>query len=363
VEPLRIALLNPCFWPEVRRGSERLARELADGLIARGHSVHLITSHSGRPSRQAEDGLEVIRNWRPPSGRLRRRLFEDHLTHVPFSYLSLRRGDYDVAHALYPTDGLAAARWTERTGRPSILSYMGIPHRRSLADRRWRIATVRRAIAGCSAVTSLSQAADRGFRRWLGVGTRVIPPGVDLEAFRPGGERSAEPTILFTSSASDPRKRFDLLVAAFELVRKERPDTRLLVSDHSAGPATTSAAGVELVNVDGRGALAEAYRRAWVTALPSLDEAFGLVLVESMACGTPVVASRSGALPEVVERDEVGRLFDGDDPSELARALEAGLELCGDAATPRACRRRAEDFSIDRTVAAFEALYSELADA
>jgi len=89
---LRVALLNPCFWPEVRRGSERFARVLADSLIARGHAPRLITSHSGRPRRAVEDGLPVARLWRPPEARLRRRQFEDHLTHVPLAYLELRRG-------------------------------------------------------------------------------------------------------------------------------------------------------------------------------------------------------------------------------------------------------------------------------
>ena len=78
----------------------------------------------------------MVRTWRPPSGRLRRRLYEDHLTHVPFSYLELARGDDDVAQALYPTDALAAARWTRRTGRPSVFSLMGILDPPVLVARR-----------------------------------------------------------------------------------------------------------------------------------------------------------------------------------------------------------------------------------
>jgi glycosyltransferase involved in cell wall biosynthesis len=354
--------MNPCFWPEVRRGSERLARELADGLIRRGHIVHLITSHPGLPSRRKEDGLQVIRNWRPPGSRLRRRLFEDHLTHVPFSYVSLRRGQYDVAHALYPTDAVAAARWTARTGRPSVLSYMGIPHRRNLADRRWRIGTLRRALAGCSAVTSLSKAADAGFRRWLGVETRVIPPGVDLQAFGPGTGRANEPTVLFAASGSDPRKRLDLLVSAFAIVRARRHEARLLISSRDGDRVRSAGEGIELVNLDERAELVAAYRRASVTALPSVEEAFGLVLVESLACGTPVVASRSGALPEIVDRASIGRLFEGDDPEALAGALLEALDLSTESETAAACRQRAEEFRIERTIDAFERLYRELTE-
>src|SRR4051794_1062625 len=113
---MRIALLSPCFWPEVRRGGERFVRDLADGLLARGHHPRLITSHPGPPSRTVEDGLPITRHWRPPDGLLRRRNFETYTTHVPFSYASLLAGDYDVAHALYTTDALAAARWSKRRG-------------------------------------------------------------------------------------------------------------------------------------------------------------------------------------------------------------------------------------------------------
>ena len=164
-DSLGVALLSPCYWPEVRRGSERFARELADGLLARGHRPRLITSAPGRPSRAIEDGLPVTRVWRAPSGRLARRMYEEHLTHVPFSYAALRAGNDDLAHALYATDALAAGRWGRRTGRPVVLSLMGIPHRRSLADRRGRMAIMEAAIAQSSALVVLTQAARQAIRR------------------------------------------------------------------------------------------------------------------------------------------------------------------------------------------------------
>ena len=100
-DALRVAFLTPCYWPEVRRGGERLVHELATGLAARGHRARLITAHRGRPSRTTEDGVEVIRHWRPPDRRLRRRRLEDHLSHVAMSYVTLAAGDDDVAQALY----------------------------------------------------------------------------------------------------------------------------------------------------------------------------------------------------------------------------------------------------------------------
>jgi glycosyltransferase involved in cell wall biosynthesis len=362
---LRVALLNPCYWPEVRRGSERFARELADGLIGRGHRPRLITSHRRLPSWTVEDGLEVVRVWRPPDGRLAQRRYEDHLTHVPFSYAALQAGADDVAHALYPTDGLAAVRWGRRTGRPVVFSHMGIPHRQGLASARKRVEILQRVIAGADAVVALSRYSAAAFERWLGVTPRIIPPGVDLAAFRPGGSRAEQPTIVCAAAIDRPRKRVGLLVEAFAIVRRERPGARLILSRPS-DPAGLAGApvgeGIELVDLDDRTELARVYASAWATALVSRDEAFGLVLAESLACGTPVVGSNDGGIPEIVDRPEIGRLLDGDDPADLARLLLEVIELAGDPGTATACRARASDFSTDRCTEAYVALYRELLD-
>jgi glycosyltransferase involved in cell wall biosynthesis len=350
------------FWPEVRRGSERFVRELADGLLAHGHAPTLITSHRAAPSRTVEDGLEIVRNRRLPDDRLRRRMFEEHLTQVPFTYRSLERGEFDVAHAVYATDALAATRWGRRAGRPSVLSYMGIPHRRALANRRWRTEITIKAFDRCDAVVALSQAAADACERWLGVRPRVIAPGIDLDAFRPGGARCPRPTIVCAAAVDVPRKRAGLLIDAFAIVRREHPDARLVLSsprDQSAA-VTPLPPGVELADLDHRPALIAAFRSAWVSALPSLDEAFGLVLAEALACGTPVGGTNDGGSAELIDRPEIGRLFDGDDPAAVAGALEQCLELAADPATVGACRGRVLGFSRDAMVDRYVALYGEL---
>jgi glycosyltransferase involved in cell wall biosynthesis len=357
---VRVALLNPCYWPEVRRGSERFARELATGLIARGHEPRLITSHPGRPSHSVEAGLTVERFWRPPQGRLRRRLYEPWLTHFPASLVALARGDDDLAHPLYPTDGAAAAAWRRRTGKPVVFSYMGLPHRASLANRRLRVELTLEAVHGASAVVALSETAREHFWRWLGVEARVIAPGVDLAAFAPDPRARAEaPTILCAADAREPRKRVGLLIEAFAQVRRERPGARLVLG--APGPGGSLPEGVELRDLDDTGALAAANREAWVAALPSWGEAFGLVLVEALACGTPVVGADGGAIPEVIGGEQaIGRLFAGDEAGALARALLEALELAAHPATAVACRSRAAEFSWDATADAYAALYAEV---
>jgi glycosyltransferase involved in cell wall biosynthesis len=356
-------MLAPVFWPEVRRGGERMIHEVASGLLARGHSPLVVTGHRGMARRGIEQGVPVLRVPRGPEGRLRQRFLEDHLTHLPASYAALRLGHHDVAHAWSPADALVAARWSARTGRPAIHSYLGIPDHVGLMWKRRRLKIMLQAIAGCQVTVALSHAAAAQFRHWLGVEVPVIQPPVDVHRFTPGPARTENPTLVCAATLDEPRKRVDLLVRAFRRVRREHQQARLLINrPRDQGLATAfgdPATGVELVDMDDRAALARRYAEAWVSVLPSVGEAFGLVLAEALACGTPGVGSDDGGIPEVLDRPEVGRLFSGGE-EELASALLEAIELARDPGTAQACRERALELSSDRCTGAYEALYNDL---
>jgi glycosyltransferase involved in cell wall biosynthesis len=291
---------------------------------------------------------------------------EPYLTHVPFSYLALRQGEFDLAHAMNAPDALAAITWARHTSSPVIVSHMGIPDRPGLTEHRRTLDVWRRAAAGADALVVLSQHAAAAAQRWLGVQARVIPPGVDLSAFRPGPARAEHPVIICSAQPEVPRKHVGLLLQAFGLVRREIPQARLVLSRPRDAQAARAAGidllapGVEWADLDDRATLAQAYARAWVCALPSENEGFGLVLAEALACGTPVVGFDHGAIPEVLGEEDVGRLFTRLEPAALAGALLETIELSRDPATASRCRTRAEEFSTERCAEAYLELYREL---
>jgi glycosyltransferase involved in cell wall biosynthesis len=364
--PVRIALLLPTYWPEVMRGSERIVHDLGRSLANRGHSVTLLTSHRRRPATTIEDGMRVIRSWRPPEMRMQR-WYEYHLGNMPNVIWRLLREEFEVAHAYFPSDAWAAVR-AQRLGGPRvILSLQGIPTRKYLVSRRYRLEMLRSAVAGAAACTVLSDAAARPFHRYLLREPHVIPPGLYCESFATDECRAPVPTLVCAASLGDPRKRGALLMRAFRALRERRPDARLLVFG-SRDPVLSRSSvelpeGAEWIEPDQRAeVLARAYASAWASVLPAVEEAFGLVLTESLAAGTPVVADRSGAAPEIIDSDAIGRLFEPDDEKDLARAMDEALELGARDETAVACRRRAADYDWSRLVHRYEELYASVID-
>jgi D-inositol-3-phosphate glycosyltransferase len=104
----------------------------------------------------------------------------------------------------------------------------------------------------------------------------------------------------------------------------------------------------------------ERYGAAWVTCLPSRDDSFGMALVESLACGTPLVTTTDGAPQELVQVGVTGELCEVRDPEDLARACVRALELARRPGTASACRASAEPFDWDTGLAPLcERLYLE----
>jgi len=186
------------------------------------------------------------------------------------------------------------------------------------------------------AVTTVSASSRRDIETHLHVpaaGIEVIPVGIDPEVFTPptGHPRDGD-SIVVTTSADVPLKGLVHLLEALAKLRTERP-VRLTVvgTARPGGPAEAALDRLDLRDaVRFTGPLPESdlvalLQRATVTAIPSLYEGFSLPAVEAMACGTPLVTTDAGALPEVVGTQAGLRVRAGD-VDELTAALKLVLE-------------------------------------
>jgi len=305
-----------------------------------------------------EDGLEVVRQWRPSERPFNRVGFPAGTSAAIGAWWSLRRGDEDVVQGWTAPGALAAAR----SGKPSVYVFQGVLHEDDVAQRPRVRAMVERAARECDVVTAYSDVAADALRRILGIEARAIDPGIRLDAFTPAdaggsaaGARHSAPAIFCAADPDEPRKRVGLLVDAFRRLAQSRPEAELWLM-RASDPAIARVPGVRVVDPGAdRDALVRLYRSAWVSVLPAFREAFGLVVAESLACGTPVIGMRDGgAVPDLI--GDAGWVADPDAQS-LATAIEAALEARPD---PAACRRRAEAFSIERCAERYEALYEAL---
>ncbi len=199
---------------------------------------------------------------------------------------------------------------------------------------------------------------------------RTIYDGVDLDAFHLTKDDETESGgLLFVGNAEDYNKGVVYAIRALAML--PAASARLYIVGGPSGeqrvaPAEARRLGVEdRVMIVGRvpeADLARWYRRAQILVSPSLYEGFGLPAAEAMACGTPVVASDGGALPEVVADRETGRIV----PAGNARALADALgELLAD---PGRCvemgaaghRRVIDRFTWSQTAEGTEALYLDV---
>lgn len=362
-----MALVHTHHWDEVRRGGERYLSDLAWYLGSAGHEVDVIVS-GGRRGRKRDEGLTVTRTRRLQHPRLSGRGIGPNETLAVSAFPALLSRRFDVVHCLLPAPVLAA----RAAGQRVVYTEIGHPTVEWNAAQPGGLRLYRQIARSASAVTALSLSAAEAVAEVGGREPVVLPPGVRLDHFTPidGDEVSANATpverILFVSDASERRKGLDVAVAALAKVRVRRPGVRLVL----AGPGDPAWAldahpaergFIDAIGVGPRDALPRLYSSAAVTVLPSTEEAFGLVLVESLACGTPVVASDVGGMRDIVT-PEVGRLVPPRDAGALAAAIDEVLGMNTDPDVASRCRDRARRWDWMAAIGpAHEALYRRVA--
>lgn len=375
-DALRVCLLLETYWPQVG-GGETAGRMLARGLARRGCRVSVLTRRSvpGTPGRERDGDVSVRRL--PPGGSGRSRKWA--LSAPAFGAVLSAHGEFDVLVTLgfrvlgapVVTAGgllglpvvLKAESRGELSGdffRPGLdrhgLSLDSVPVRAAL-DVRNRI--LRRA----DAFVAMSSELEREF---LGEGVppgRIerIPNAVDVERFRPAdrarrddlrqelGEPPEARLLVYTGRLVD-YKGLPGLIECWPAVRRAHPTARLVLvgeggSDQAACEEDLRRRVAELGLSDSvrfAGAVADVVPWLQVAdgfVFPSTEEAFGLSLLEAMACGLPAVTTPVGGLSDIATPDEDALVVPPDDPDALRDAIGRLVEG-GPAVTKLGARAR-----------------------
>ena len=344
-------------------------------LASRGHRVHIVASKPGPGSVERDGSITIHRLPQVNHPVVRyyakglRRPYPHFDAHCLQVLPLLLRENFDLVHLFVYHHGPAVRLLHRLRGTPWVYHLIFVLP----ADApQWDHTLLRRCLQSGVPIRVFSRYCADHVARHFGAPSHVIPPTVDTATFRPlGGKDLSRPKILFTADLAEPRKGADLLVRAFNHVWRARPDAVLQL----AGPASAGPSGVKAllalagpgaraaIAVPEAGALANVprlYSEAAVTVLPSLDEAFGMVLTESLACGTPVVGSDSGALPEIVGDPAVGAIFartadDEESARNLAAAVLRTLALAEDPRTSLRCADSARRWTWQAVGPAFDA--------
>lgn len=309
------------------RGWGRYARELWQALPGAGVEVIAAGAPAGRPEVLHEQlGLP----------RLARRAGAD-LIHAPSCFLALRRPCpgvvtvHDLAFEVFPEDFAPRTR---------LKFHLFAPRSARSAER----------VICVSAFTrdDLCARYDVDPER-----VRVVSPGPALALG--SGPTPAGPYVLGVGDLR-AKKNFGLAVEAVRRLRADGAPHRLVLAGVDAGQgAALAGPGVELRGYVSDAELDALMRGAAALVHPSRYEGFGMVIVEAMARGVPVLAADATALPETV--GDAGLLFDPDDPAELAAKLGGVLEHPGE--LPARGRARAALFSWERAARETAAVYAE----
>jgi glycosyltransferase involved in cell wall biosynthesis len=349
-------MATPYFPPE-GGGLERYATAIASRLVAdHGWRVVFVTSgdRGSHATATVDQGFKV---YRLPA--------QVTLSRTPLALSWPRRvsaiaRDEQAAlvNAHAPVPGLADAAAMGKGRRPFVLTYHAGPmHKgKTLADgaiKLYEETLLRYTALRSDVVICNSNFVRDAFARDFAGKSVVIPPGVDASEFRPGGHKRPG-AILFVAHL-DTGMEFKglgtLLEAVASLVADGIEVTLEVVGSGQLVPSYRNKAAVlglgpDRVRFSGHLSgqdLVDAYHRASVAALPSGNESFGMFLAEAMACGLPVVASRTGGIPDVVVEGETGLLVTHGSAADLSVALR---RVVGDPplahALGRAGRRRAE---------------------
>ena len=360
-------------------GSGIVATELAIELADRGHDVHVLSTEPPFRFPSGKRGLAFHEVSTPAYPLFREPQYALSLA-TKIVQVS-RRHHLDVVHAHYAVPHAAAAYLARQimaahpTDRvPKIITTLHGTDITLVGSDPSYSETVAFCIDQSDGVTAVSESLCEDTCDSLGISReiQVIPNFLDITRFRPLSRPRADRARkrLVHVSNFRPVKRIGALIEVFRRVRQQIPATLVLVGGGPEMPgarAQIAAAGLEQ-DVEYAGEVHDVvglFATADLFLLPSATESFGLAALEAMACEVPVIASRVGGLPEVIDDGISGFLHE---PEDFDGMVASAVRLLTDDELHRRVAQAGravavERYSADRVVPQYEAAYEQLLQA
>jgi len=343
---MRILMLSSTYRPEVR-GVATVVEQYLIALTRRGHSVYLVTRRlKGTPLCERFSNIFIYRvyphvlSWNLyPKFLIGQLLIARYLT---------RKIKFDVIHVITNSPLIPAVFLKMFYGLPLVFSPIGIPTERLLRRPKASVSAKFAYSLNRLLLSLLLRMLDRvivpseftkrfliGFYgKGLSQKIRIIPRCVNTDDFkfypkRRHGKRAPFPKILCVG-ALWYRKGIDTLLKAMPEVIRGYPQASLKIVGQGNKSEYLELAeklkiisAIHLTGTIPHEKISPLYREADIFVLPSrhLGETFGNAVLEAMASGRPVIATKVGALPHLVKHGETGMLVEPENPHELARAI------------------------------------------
>ena len=329
---MKVGIVCPYSW-DVPGGVQFHVRDLAEVLLARGHQVSVLAP--------ADDDA-ALPAYVVPAGRAVPVPYNGSVARVSFGPLSaarvrrwLREGGFDVLHIHEPaTPSLSILACWAATG-----AIVATFHTSNLRSRAMSAAypILEPALEKIGARIAVSEDARRTLVEHVGGDAVLVPNGVFVDRFAAAEPREqwrgSGGTLGFIGRLDEDRKGLPTLLAAMPALLRARPGVRLLVAgrgdseDAVSGLPDDVRAAVRFLGVVTEEEKAALLRTVDVYVAPNLGgESFGVVLVEAMSAGAPVVASDLDAFERVLDDGRVGVTFPTGDTEALSAALLALLD-------------------------------------
>jgi len=357
---LRILMVtewSPCIYG----GVASQVKLLSKWLTSRGHEVSILFKEGECKCQNAIKVNAVIPldyHIVPPS-----------IQEVKCAIKRIKPDIVHVHHSFTPLSLIAVGAST-KLKIPCILTNHSLPPTNNI--NHWMgisYITPHRWLLKPTLVTAVSYSAADFIRRFLGLKSevKVIPNAVDTDEFKPYVPfHRREDAILYLGRLVH-RKGVHILIRAMKHLRRCGIRARLIIAGKGYMEPFLKIIASNIEDITFMGAVKEVekpriYAMAKVFVLPSLaGESFGVVLLEALSSGTPVVATRVGGIPEIIQCGIEGILVNPGDPIELGGAIKCILSSPNDwLDMSRQARRKAvERFSIDRVGKLYEDAYLE----